>query len=261
MAVRGPGADEQVGGRLRRLAPPAVLFVLLAAGWELAVRATSDNILLPTFGDTVIALFRLIGDGAVWEALWLSNQTMLIGFALSVLCAVPVGFLMGRLPYLDRVMNPWIAVLVATPMAPLLPIIVIVLGLGIGSALLVVFLFCFVYMVINTRAGIRSIDPGLIEMARSFGAGELARWRYVLIPGAMPAIGTGLRICLGRAFAGMILGELLMFSRGVGLLMLDFRGAFEAASLFGLVFLLLVEALLIGLVMRRVEARIANRFD
>jgi ABC-type nitrate/sulfonate/bicarbonate transport system permease component len=261
MAARRDSSEGWRGAGLQRAAPPVVLLVVLTATWEVLVRSSADNVLLPTFSSTVIALAELVTTGAVWHALWVSNQTMLIGFVVSVVAAMPVGFLMGRFTYLDRVMNPWIAVMLATPIAPLMPVIVIVLGLGVTSGVLVVFLFCFVYMVINTRAGIRSIDPSLVEMARSFGAGEVARWRHVLIPGSLPVIGTGLRICLGRAFAGMILGELLLFSRGVGLLMLSYRGSFEAAHLFALVFVLLIEALLIGMAMRRVEARIARRFD
>jgi ABC-type nitrate/sulfonate/bicarbonate transport system permease component len=253
---RPPGARASA----RRWAPPAVVFVLLAAGWQLYAGSGEGNILLPTFSGTVSALVDLVREGELWRPLLLSNETMLVGYLVAVAAAIPVGFLMGRFRWLDRSLDPWVAILVATPMAPLLPIIVIVLGLGIASGVVVVFLFSFVYMVINTRAGIRNIDPSLTEMARSFGAGELARWRYVLIPGAMPAIATGLRICLGRAFAGMILGELLMFARGIGQVILDLHGGFQSASLFAVVGILLIEALLLAAVMRVVEARITRRF-
>jgi NitT/TauT family transport system permease protein len=93
-------------------------------------------------------------------------------------------------------------------------------------------------------------------MAVSYGASEPDVWRYVLIPGALPAIGTGLRIGLGRAFAGMVLGELLLFASGIGLLILDYRGAFASDYLFAVVLVLLVEAVVIGFGMRWVERRL-----
>lgn len=204
------------------------------------------------------ALGDIVIGGEIWEPLWVSNQTMVVGFLIASALAIPTGLIMGRSVIVDRAASPWVSIMVVLPQAPLLPVLVIMVGLNSTAAVLLVITFVFVYVVLNTRAGIRSIDRGLIEMAVSFGANERAIWREVLIPGAMPAIGTGLRIGLGRAFAGMILGELLLLSRGIGLLVLEYRGTFRSAHLFATVAVLLIEAVAIGVVMRRLEARFAR---
>lgn len=250
---RGPVLRSPAG--LRRLVPPLVFLVIVAAAWQ-AGASVAHSILLPTFTATVAAFVDLIVSGAVWEPLARSNLTMVIGFVVSVLIGVPLGLLMGRRPFIDRVVAPYVALLVVVPAAPLLPIIVMMIGFGLPAGVLVVVLFTLVYIVVNTRAGIRSVDPRLVEMAVSYGASEASLWRYVLIPGALPAIGTGLRIGLGRAFAGMILGELLLFSTGIGLLILYYRSTNASDHIFAIVLVLLIEAVLIGYVMRRFERRL-----
>ena len=248
-----PGLRGPIG--LRRLLPPIVFLGLVAIVWQIGATA-AESILLPTFTSTIWVFVDLITSGVVWEPLLRSNITMVIGFIVSAAIGVPLGLLMGRRLTLDRLAAPYVALLVVMPAAPLLPIIVMMIGFGLPAGVLVVVLFSLVYIVVNTRAGIRSIDPNLLEMAVSYGASEPDVWRYVLIPGALPAIGTGLRIGLGRAFAGMVLGELLLFASGIGLLILDYRGAFASDYLFAVVLVLLVEAVVIGFGMRWVERRL-----
>ena len=82
-------------------------------------------------------------------------------------------------------------------------------------------------------------------MARSFGASERQLWRTVVLPGALPAVVTGLRLGLGRAFTGMIAVELLLVAVGVGRLILDFQGVFDAGAVYAIVLLLVAEAVLL----------------
>lgn len=240
---------------LRKALPPLVFLAIVAVLWQLGATA-AESILLPTFTATVAAFVDLVVNGVLWEPLLRSNVTMIVGFVISAVIGVPVGLLMGRRELLDHVAAPYVALLVVMPAAPLLPIIVMMVGFGLPAGILVVILFTLVYIVVNTRAGIRSIEPNLAEMAVSYGAREVDVWRFVLIPGALPAIATGLRIGLGRAFAGMILGELLLFASGIGLLILTYRGSFSSDYLFAIVLVLLIEAVVIGFGMRWVERRL-----
>jgi NitT/TauT family transport system permease protein len=241
---------------LRKILAPLGFFVVVAIIWQIGAEK-ANSILLPTFTETVEAFFGLLGSGQLWGPLLRSNVTMLLGFAISAAIGVPLGLLLGRRELLDHIFAPYVALLVVVPVAPLLPVIVMVFGIStITPALVLVVLFSVVYIVVNTRAGMRSVDARLVEMATSYGAGELAIWRYVLIPGALPAIGTGLRIGLGRAFAGMILGELLLIPSGIGYQMLLYQGLFADAKLFAIVVVLLIEAVFLGTFMRRVERRL-----
>ncbi|MDO8485449.1 MAG: ABC transporter permease subunit, partial [Candidatus Limnocylindrales bacterium] len=106
-------------------------------------------------------------------------------------------------------------------------------------------------------AGVRQVDPELIEMATSYGASEREIWRKILLPGALPAIMTGVRLGLGRGVTGMVIIELLMVAVGIGGLILNFQGRFQAALLYALVVLVVIEALVLVQLVRYVEHRVA----
>ncbi len=233
-----------------------LVFGAFAAVWQiLAVR--SDSLLIPTFTETVRALFQLMfQDGELWGPLWESNKAVVIGFPLAVVTAIPIGLAMARWAYFGRFMNPWAILLLALPIAPLTPLLILGFGIGMTSRVIVVVLFCWVFIALNTRAGVRGVDPSLIEMARAFDANERQVWRFILLRGAMPGIIAGLRIGLARAIAGMVVVELLMVPAGVGGLMLRFRGQFQAGLVFAVVLAVILESVLILFGMRALERRL-----
>src|ERR1051325_10133046 len=234
-----------------------VVFILFALSWQLGAHLMK-NMLIPTFTDTISGFIQLVFvSGRIWQPLYISNQALIFGYLLSVAVAIPLGLAAGRVRWIDRVMNPYIAVLLAVPIAPLIPIAITALGLGLAARIAIVFLFTFVFIAVNTRAGVRNVDPGLIEMARSFGANERQIWRRIVLPGAVPAIFAGLRIGLGRAIGGMVIVELLLVASGLGRLLLEFAGRLQAEFVFATVLVVIIEALLLLGVMRLAEQKIA----
>lgn len=229
-------------------------FVGLAFVWELLARRV-DSLLMPTFTATLAALLRLLMSGQLWQALWLSNQAMLLGFTLATLCGIPIGFLIGRYRTAERLLDPYLSILLVTPMSAVIPILVMAMGLGLPARVMVVFSFAFATIIINTRAGVRMVEPGWLEMARAFGGTERQLWLKILLRGALPAILTGLRLGLNRAISGMIAMELLLIAVGVGRLILDFQGAFEAANLYATVAVILAEAVILTQLCLRLERR------
>jgi len=143
-----------------------------------------------------------------------------------------------------------------TPMSALIPILIMMTGLGILTRVLIVFSFAVVVITVNTRAGLRTIDSGWIEMARSFGASEWLLWRKILLRGALPAIMTGLRLGMARSVSGMVLVELLLLALGLGRLILDFQGSFESPSLYATVFVIVAEAVILMQLLKWLERRI-----
>jgi ABC-type nitrate/sulfonate/bicarbonate transport system permease component len=222
----------------------AAVFVVFATTWELVARWV-DGLLFPSFSETVVALPQLLLMPGLWQAVWISHQAFLLGFAAAVALGIGTGLLMGRAPAADVFIDPYLTILLVTPMSALIPIIIMTIGLGLFARALVVLLFAVVVIAVNTRAGLRTLDPAWLEMARSFGASERQLWRSVLLPGALPALVTGLRLGLGRAFTGMVAVELLLVAAGVGRLLLEFQGVFNAGAVYALVLLLVVEAVLL----------------
>ncbi|GAA4769870.1 ABC transporter permease [Microbacterium gilvum] len=219
-------------------------FVLFAVAWQI-YGTFWGGLLVPTFTETVAAFGRLVVDPAFWDAFWVSNQALFLGFACAVIIGVPVGVLLGRFRLLERVTDVYLNILLVTPMAAIIPLLVMSVGFGLLSRVILVTLFAVVMVIVNVRAGVRQVDPSLIQMARFFGASEAQIWRDVLIPGALPAIMTGIRLGLGRAVTGMVIVELLMVSLALGGLILEYRGLFNGPALYAVIVAILLEALLL----------------
>ncbi len=223
------------------------LLALVCVVWELFAR-TAHSLLLPSFSQTMLALADLARQAGTWTALWESNQAMLVGFVVSLVLGLPLGLLAGRVRSVEQAMDPYLNFLLMVPVAALLPIFVMALGLGLTVRVAVVFMFTIPVIVVNVRAGLRKIDPTLIDMAHTLGASERQLWRTILLPGSLPGVLSGMRLGLGRALSGMVVAELLLIAAGVGRLMLAYQGQFESASLYALVIILVLEAVgLMGL--------------
>ena len=104
----------------------------------------------------------------------------------------------------------------ATPIVALAPLFILLLGVGAASKVVVIFLLCYFAVLVNTVAGIRTIDRGLVEAARAFRANRLQIVRKVMLPIAVPFIVAGLRTALGRGLVGVIVAELYGASVGLG---------------------------------------------
>jgi NitT/TauT family transport system permease protein len=224
--------------------------------WELGARAF-HSLLFPAPGATAVALAQLVVRPSFWNAFLISNQALVVGFLSAAMTGIVLGLWMGRWRTVEKVVNPYLNIMLATPMSALIPLLILAAGFGLPARSLVVFTFSFIVIVVNTRAGLRTLDPAWTEMARSFGASEWQIWRTILIPGALPAIVTGLRLGLGRALTGMVAVELTLVAVGIGRLILDFQGMFEAGSVYATVLVVMLEAMLLLSAMRWLENRVA----
>jgi NitT/TauT family transport system permease protein len=232
----------------------AASLVVVASVWQLlALRLHS--LLLPTFTETVVASARLAGDGTLWDALWVSNQAAALGFISAAVVGIAIGLTTGRSPLAEKMIDPYLNILLATPKAALIPVLIMATGLGLLSRVLVVFSFAVVSIAVNTRAGMRLVENSWVEMAHSFGANEAQLWRKVLLPGALPGIIAGLRLGLIRSVSGMITVELLLLALGVGRLILTYQGNFEAASLYATTLFVVAEAILLTQALNWAERR------
>jgi ABC-type nitrate/sulfonate/bicarbonate transport system permease component len=220
------------------------MLVVLAGLWELFARRFR-GLLVPTVPDVVEGLITLVSSAETWEAFLISNQALALGFGASVITGVPIGFLMGRFRLAERIFNPYNRIVLVAPLAGFIPVLTLTLGLGLPSRVIIVWAFGFPMVVTNAQAGVRQVSSELISMARVFGSSEWGVWRRVLLPGSLPAVLSGLRIALGRSVTGMVIVELLMISVGIGGLILSAQGLFKAGELYGVVILVVIEAILL----------------
>ena len=234
-----------------------VSVVLLLVGWEILAHLRG-GLLLPPFSRTLIAWVDIVLSGDLLRALVVSNQAMVLGFILATLAGVPLGLMMGRIQVIEKFTNVYLNLLLVTPMSAIMPLLMIALGIGLTTRVVIVFLFAIVIITVNTRAGIKGIDPALIEMARSFGANEIQLWRKVFLPGSLPAIIAGIRMGLGRSITAMVVVELLLVAVGLGRLLLFYSGNFASDYVFAIIFTILAEAVILMNLAQGMEKRLLS---
>jgi ABC-type nitrate/sulfonate/bicarbonate transport system permease component len=260
-ALRGGGLAGRPRSFSRRVVDAPWLYRLASIGvvgllWQLGATA-ADSLFIPTFTSTVASTVELLVSPPVWEAFRRSNEALAIGFVASVVVGIPLGFGMARLRGMEPLVDPYLTILLVVPMAAIIPLLIMSLGIGMASRVVLIFLFAFPILVVNARAGVRQVDQTLIEMATSYGANERAIWRRVLLPGSLPPIMAGIRLGLGRAVTAMVIVELLLVPEGIGGLIHEFRARFQAADLYAVVVLVVIEALILITLARVLERRIA----
>jgi NitT/TauT family transport system permease protein len=228
---------------------------LLCVVWELLARALS-SMFVPSFIDTAAAFVQVVSTRPFWLAIWISHQAFVLGFGMALIVGTLLGLAMGRWRAVEALCDPYVNLLLATPISALIPVIILAVGLGLPARALVVFLFAIAVIVVNTRAGLKTIEPAWIDMARGFGATEMQLWRTILIPGALPAMMAGGYLGLGRALTGMIAVELLLVAVGIGRMILNYQEMFASDLLYATVVFVSGEAVLLLSAVRWVERRI-----
>jgi ABC-type nitrate/sulfonate/bicarbonate transport system permease component len=191
----------------------------------------------------------------LWNDFQVSGTELVIGYALAVVTAIPLGLLAGWYRKFNYFIDPWLNFLNALPRVALLPLIVLWVGVGIWSKILVVFLGAFFSIMINTLVGVRTADVHLLEVAHSFRASQMRIFATVVLPGSVPFILAGLRLGVGRALIGVIVGELYSANAGLGYMITIASHTLQTdRMLFGVLLLTFMGVLLVEL-LRQVERR------
>jgi NitT/TauT family transport system permease protein len=230
--------------------------VLLAIGWEL-LGQSGLALEFPPFSAVLAALWRLVASGRLWKEGVFTIQAFAYGYALSLVVGIGVGLLMGRFRTVDGVLSPYVNALMSAPLIAFVPLFIVWFGAqSIWSRIAVVFIFGVFVVIVNTAAGVRAADRRLVEMARSFGASEKQLMWKVVLPAATPLIMAGVRLGTARAVKGMIMGEMLITVVGLGGLIMEYGASFKTDSLFAVILVVILLAVLATEIVQMVERRL-----
>jgi len=205
-----------------RLAVGGATFAVLLLVWYVGTSLTQiiPPVYFPTPAEVLHALRQIsikgYADGKLHEHFIHSCGLVLMGFAVAVGFGVPLGMLMGWSRRAEAVINPVFLLLRPIPPLAWIPLAIVWLGLGDAAKVMVIWFAAFVPAVINSYAGVRSIEPHLVEAARSLGTRRTMLVREVLFPGALPLIFTGLRLSLQGCWTTLVAGELIGAIVGLG---------------------------------------------
>lgn len=195
------------------------LFLLL---WDLAPRLGLINrTFLPPFSEVIVKGWDFALTGQLWPQIWVSLQRALGGFALGVAVAVPLGLLLGYFRKLDAYLDPLLQLLRQTNPVSLFPAFILFFGIGYVTNVAIIFWVVVWPILLSTVTGVQQADPALVKYARSVGLGAFALFRKVILPSALPAIITGMRLAATYSFLMLVVSEMVGASSGLGYLIVN----------------------------------------
>ncbi len=187
--------------------------------WEAVVRSGAVNPLFTSSPSRIVATaIEMFADPGFYVHLEVSAEEFFSGFLLAIVIGVPLGIAMGWYSRVDAVLQPFVSALYATPRIALLPLVIIWFGIGLASKVAIVFLGAIFPILVNTITGVRTIEADFIKVARSFGATDRQMFLTVVLPSSVPMLLTGLRLGLGHALVGIVVGEMYGATQGLGYL-------------------------------------------
>ena len=211
------------------------------AAWEIIGRIWTVSF-FPPFSEVLSTLIELVASGEIIGNLIASLTNLVFGFAISVVGGVAVGLAMGMFPIINSALDMYVYALLTAPSLVFAPIFFSIFGLGRGSIIALIVMYAVFIIIINTADGVRSVPRELIEMARSYNASNAQIARWVIIPSAMPMIMAGLRIGVSRAVKGMINGEMFIAVVGLGRVVTQAGGRFDAAAVLAVLLVIIAVA-------------------
>lgn len=217
---RGLATLHELG---RQLAP-WVVPALLILGWQWAAAAGwLSSRILPAPLDVLRAAHTLAASGELWQHLQISFLRAISGFAIGGGIGLLLGLSTGLSRRAELALDTSIQMVRNVPPLALIPLVILWFGIDEAAKLFLVAFGTAFPIYLNTYHGIRSLDAGLLEMARSYGLRGWALYREVILPGALPSILVGVRFSLGLMWIMLIVAETVSASSGIGYLAMNAR--------------------------------------
>jgi sulfonate transport system permease protein len=212
------------GKSVSRRVLPWIVPVLILIAWEYAARSGAlSSRVLPEPLAVVRAAWQLLLTGQLWDNLKVSAGRAFAGLLVGGGLGLALGFLTGLSRRAEVALDTTLQMLRNIPPLALIPLIILWFGIDEGAKLFLVAFGVFFPLYLNTFHGIRTVDRGLIEMARSYGLSGWRLYREVILPGALPSIVVGLRYALGLMWVLLIVAETISASSGIGYMTMNAR--------------------------------------
>jgi NitT/TauT family transport system permease protein len=235
----------------------AASFAIFVLVWKaIVVIGGYPPFILPPPESVAARFVRGWTDGVIAPHAWSTLVEIALGLTVGTVVGLGVGYGLARSAAIERVVSPYIVAAQATPILALAPLLALWFGPGLTSKVVICGLIVFFPIAVSTMVGIRSVDAGLLEMARSFRATRRQVLTTLEIPAALPSILGGMRVGVTLAVVGAVVGEWAGADRGLGVLVNLARG-----SLFDipLMFATLVTIALLGIALYLVVVVLERR--
>jgi NitT/TauT family transport system permease protein len=238
---------------------------LLAAGFGVLVLliwqgATSFGLvhalIVPSPVDTFWGTLRVMSASYFLPNVWVTLQEILWGFAIGLASGVILGVGVAMFDWVRATIYPYLVALQAPPKIVLAPIFITWFGFDQPSKIAIAVVMSFFPMFLNTLTGLSSVDPNAVKLMRSLTAGRWKTFRYLLLPNALPIMMAGVKLCWTLAVLGVIVGEFVGASAGIGYLIYAMNFQLDIAGVFALIILLSLFTLVVYQLIEWGEAKI-----
>lgn len=240
-------AENAAAGRTRLLVAVCQLAVVgLAIGiWSaLAYGKVVPEYLISSPSGVAAALGHFLGSAAGWNDISVTLKELVLGYAIGEVVGTLVAVVLGSVSFLGRVFEPIVTALNSVPTIAVAPLFIIVLGIGTASKVAISAIIVFFVMFFNCYNGMRAVPQDLVRVMRLSGANNVNVLRYVVLPSMAPPILAGLSAGISFGMIGVVVGEFIASSAGVGNYIIGASDSFNAANTFaGIIVLLLIVVL------------------
>ena len=213
-----------------------LLLIIFLVGWESYVRFFQvSKLVLPPPTLVLVEWVNSLGDRLLWFHTWITVWETVLGFFFATVIGVGLGALLGKMPRLEKMLNPFIVATQVGPKVALVPLFVVWFGFGITSKVVIAAVLAFFPILLNTMLGVKSVDRGHREVLASLNA---TRWQSVVeleFPSALPYILTGMEVGVVLAIIGAVVGEYLGGSQGLGNLAVKEMNSYNTTALFAVI--------------------------
>lgn len=231
--------------------------IVFLLGWELLA---SGGYLNPLYAPAPSriggTLWELVVAGGLWRHLEATFSAALGGLALGIVVGAVLGIVAAQLRLFAELIEPVMMLLNAIPRVVLAPLFVVWLGIGLASKVALAFILVAVLIFFTVYTGIRQVDPRLVERVLTLGGGRWALLRHVYLPSVTAWIMGNLKVAIGFAFTGAVVGEFVAASRGLGYLLSFAQSTYNSALMMAIVLLIVAFVLLIFALAGRLERRL-----
>lgn len=218
----------------------AVALVTLLLVWEAAARAgLIDPFYAPPPTEIGLTLYGLFAGGDIWPHLMATLSAALMGLGFGLVLGAVFGFGAAMIRPIADVIEPVMILLNAIPRVILAPLFIIWFGIGLGSKVAVSLVLVTVLIFFAVYSGIREVDQRLVERVRTLGGGRWTLLREVYVPSVTAWIMGNLKVAVGFAFTGAVVGEFVASSRGLGYLLSFAQSTYNAAQTIALIMIIM----------------------
>ena len=229
--------ESALGAWFRKRGGAIVAFIALFVAWELAVRVTGIKEYLLRPPSRVYTEFMKRFDPVMASA-WVTTREIVAGYLLAIVVSVPLALWIAYSRFMEHAVYPVIVFLQIIPKIAVAPLFIIWFGFGFAPKLLVVFLLSFFPIIVSSIAGFKSVDPDIMDFARTTGASQWKMFAMIRLPQALPQIFTGLKVGAALAATAAVVAEFVASDKGLGYLLLQYNGNLDTPMVFATIILL-----------------------